>query len=413
MQCLTGDRPTAIVLGSGLTALATIRCLARGGVTVHCAARGADRLATFSNLCRTVDRPEDRGDGTDSTRWLIDLSAALTRRPVVIPTSDEDALWLARHSEVLRRHCDFSSTSLTQMQAIVSKDGLYAAAVRGSLPVVPSIVEPTLEEATTWSLHHAGPYLLKPFYGGIASCALPGKNLLLNGRDELLGYIAREGTRALIIQRKLDGGDGRILDCYGLCDARGTPVTLASHRRLRQCPPHVGSTCFGEIPMQGDEALEARLFDYTRRLLRQLNYQGIFGIEWLHEPSTGELYVIDFNARPFSSIGHLRDCGLNLPLLAYRDLVGEKIPAATSMPKLTHKYWMDVLGDAYTVRSRTNLGWVGWLRSLLSCRSFAVWDQSDPGPWLHMTSDFLRQQLRKRVWMRWQRRFRAFPARGQ
>ena len=46
-------------------------------------------------------------------------------------------------------------------------------------------------------------------------------------------------------------------------------------------------------------------------------------IEWLLERDTGRFYVIDFNARPFMSLGHLTDCGLNLPALTYAELIGQ------------------------------------------------------------------------------------------
>ena len=131
------------------------------------------------------------------------------------------------------------------------------------------------------------------------------------------------------------GGDGHILDCYGLCASHCRPITLASHRRIRQGPANFGTTSYGEIPLRGDEAMESRLFDYTSRLLGGLKYHGIFGIEWLHDRETGELYLIDFNARPFSSIGHLHDCGLNLPLLAYRELCGEDLSHVPIRPTLT------------------------------------------------------------------------------
>ena len=390
-------RPAAVVLGESLTALATVRALAGGQVQVFSASSGQSESTRYSRLCRTLKRPMEHGNSVDSVEWLTEFCGSLAQPPVVIPTSDADALWLARNEVALRPWCRYSNASFADMLRIVSKDGLYAAALQADVPVVPSLSEPSMAELEAWSLANAAPYLLKPFYNHIATCKLRRKNLLIDDRAALLRYVDREGPRSLIVQRKLDGGDGFILDCYGLCNAGGIPVAMASHRRLRQSPPNFGSTCFGEIPMGGSGTLEAKLFEYTNRLVRHLGYHGIFGVEWLHEPITGELFLIDFNARPFSSIGHLVDSGLNLPMLAYRELIGENLDELRPTPSLEHLFWMDVCSDLQTLRARNNLGWFEWMRSLLKCGSFAVWDSNDPGPWLHLTGKALGVYLGNRI----------------
>ena len=377
--------PPAIVLSNGLTGLATVRGLSFGRMDLHAATRETFDPATASRLCRSFMLRAGEASQRTECESLIDYCSALGGEPVVIPTSDADALWLARNERLLRPHCRFSSTSLTHLLDIVSKDRLYAIAQRLALPVVPSITAPSLDELDQWSLVNPAPYLLKPFYNRIVDSALRQKNLLVHSRESLLSYVAQNGSRALIVQRNIRGGDGYILDCYGLCRADGSPIALASHRRLRQGPADFGTTSFGEIPAISDDGTQAKLFKYTRALLGRLSYHGIFGIEWLQHRETGELSLIDFNARPFSSIGHLTDCGLNLPLLAYRDLTGEDLSAEAEEPVLKHLYWMDVPSDAYRSLGTGSIPkWV-WLKSLLQCRSFAVWDWRDPGPWLQQT----------------------------
>jgi predicted ATP-grasp superfamily ATP-dependent carboligase len=150
--------------------------------------------------------------------------------------------------------------------------------------------------------------------------------------------------------------------------------------------------------MGGSRALETKLFDFTRRLLSEVGYHGIFGIEWLHETTTDELYVIDFNARPFLSIGHLIDSGLNLPLLAYLELIGHDLDDVRPLPVLKRLLWMNVLRDSRTLRQCRNITLMAWLGSILRCHSFAVWNSADPGPWLHQSALMLREQWRKYSW---------------
>ena len=251
------------------------------------------------------------------------------------------------------------------------------------MPVIPAINEPSLEEVTTWAASNPAPYFIKPFYEGNRECKLTKKNLVLASEDELIDYVKNNGAQALIIQRLIQGGDGYIFDTYGLCDEKGELITIASHRRWRQYPPDRGTTSFGEIPGTQDAAAEALMFEQTQRLLSSIKYHGIFGIEWLLDKNTGVYYVIDFNARPFTSVGHLHACGLNLPLLAYQDLVGENLSHVEIEPQLRHKYWIDLLLDLWSLQDKLDARTISiraWLKTILRCRSCAYCSWKDPGP---------------------------------
>ncbi len=130
-----------------------------------------------------------------------------------------------------------------------------------------------------------------------------------------------------------------------------------------------------------------------RDLFTQLSHAtNRFGIEWLHEKGTGALYLTDFNARPFSSIGHLADCGLNLPLLAYHELATGERPSVDLHPRLEPRHWTDFNRDLRSFReSRRRHGqtWRDFAASVLRCTSFAYFDVRDPGPWLRRSVSLL------------------------
>src|SRR5207245_526141 len=91
------------------------------------------------------------------------------------------------------------------------------------------------------------------------------------------------------------------------------------------------------------------------------------------------------NARPFSSIGHLEACGLNLPFLAWRELADHDLTDVELQPKLRHSLWVDFKRDLSRWRqsaahAREPLS--TWASSILKARSFAYWDWKDPGPFL-------------------------------
>jgi predicted ATP-grasp superfamily ATP-dependent carboligase len=388
----------AIVLCNTVTGIATVRALAECGVEVHACLFRADDPLHESRYALKIACYHLHDDPAGLIEFLIDYAGKLGNRPVVLPTCDAHALLLAKYADQLTPHCRIWQLPHEQLTRLVDKTQLYEAARAAGVPTIPSLATPSQAQLLEWSRQHPGPYILKPGYAGIGSCKLPGKNLVLQTREQLLAYVRNHGAESLVVQRLLRGGDGNIFDCYGLCDANGRVVCLTSHQRIRQYPPNFGSTSMGEIPAPLPTRDEQFLFAATERLFNDVKFHGIFGIEWLREDSTGAFYLIDFNARPFLTIGHLRDCGVNLPLLAYRDLVGESLAAVPPRPAVRRKRWVFIAKDIETFRkareSGQPLGLVPWLRSVASCSSFAYVSFRDPIPGLLSIVQIVGRSLR-------------------
>lgn len=381
-------RPPVVVLSFAGTGLATVRCLAAGGMKIHVALfpeAGEGLEVELCRYCEPIRLGLSPHDDEAIHDFLIELAGALARPPVVFPTNDATALFLARNRQRLEGRCITWETSHDELSRIIHKDRLYEAAIAAGVQVPPMLVAPEPDELSAWCRDHRPPYLVKPFYSSIPGCAMTRKNQIFRTAAELLGYARSAGLRHLVVQRMIDSGDGHVYDAYGLCNRAREPVVLASHRRIRQFPPDRGATSFGEIPVIGAPELERGIFEGTRRLLARVPYHGIFGVEWLEERGTGELYLVDFNARPFSSIGHLAASGLNLPLLAYRELVGDGDLGVEPYPALAHRYWMDFNWDLRgfrSVRLARGASWRDFAADVLCCTSFAYFDARDPGPWL-------------------------------
>ncbi len=374
----------AIVLCNTVTGIATVRALAECGIEVHAFLFSADDPLHHSRYATKVPCYHLQNDDSALVRFLIQYAGKIDNRPVVFPTGDAHALLLAKHSAQLQPHCRIWQLPHSQLTRIVDKTSLYEAARAADIPVIPSLSAPTLAEVTEWSRHNDGPYILKPGYAGVGTCKLRAKNLVLEKREQLLSYIRTHGAESLVVQRMIRGGDGNIFDCYGLCDRDGRVVCLTSHLRIRQYPPDFGATSLGEIPAPLPGKEEELLFAATERLVKGFRFHGIFGIEWLRDESSGAFYLIDFNARPFLSIGHLRDCGVNLPLLAYRDLTGESLAELDPRPAVKRKRWIYFTKDVDTYRMLRHagrpIGLLSWLISAASCRSFAYLSLRDPMP---------------------------------
>lgn len=387
------SRPSAIVLCRVATGLAVVRSLASRGINVHAVLFAADDPLHYSRFGVKVKYYEHRNQTTEAgtlqdqdakdalADFLFEYASRLGDRPLIIPTCDENALLLAKHRLRLSRVSRIWSTPYDHLSDIINKDALYRIAIDHGIPVLPSLSGQDYEGVEMWTAQYSGPYLLKPTYHQANTSHLGTKNKVMATREDLLHYVKHHGVKSLVIQLFRWGGDGEIYDAYGLCNSRGQVVTIASHRRIRQCAPNLGATSYGEIPAQIPEG-EVALFGITSKLLSALTFHGIFGIEWLRDRETGQLYLIDFNARPFLSIGHLVDCGLDLPWLAYRELMGDDLADVDLRPRLQHRYWVDLLRDVQGFRAKAPnrpIAW-DWASSLLKVSSHAYWSWRDPGP---------------------------------
>lgn len=396
----SAPRPDAIVLCRTLTGLATVRALGQAGIRTHAFVFDARDPVRASRYAASV------WVGTSATlsdvlKALIDLARRLGGRPVIFPTSDRHALFLAEHAAVLNAVARVSTTTHEDLRAIIDKHVLYRRADELGVPTVPWIHTTHLDALHAWCDEHSAPYLIKPFFHGSGASPLVVKNVLCADRAALMASVRTHGLDGVLVQRMIEGGDGYIHDVYGATDRDGRVVCLASHRRIRQAPADFGTTSYGVIPTERRED-EARLFAQTRALLAGMRFNGVFGIEWLRDRRSGAFYMIDFNARPFLTIGHLLDCGLNLPAIAYAVLVGDDLSNIVSEPTLTPMLWIDLVRD---LQSRSALRAAGrpigafsaWLREAWQCRSAAYWRWRDPGPGVRRTIDFVRSGVRYTV----------------
>jgi predicted ATP-grasp superfamily ATP-dependent carboligase len=376
--------PAAIVLCAVVTGLATVRALAHEGVDVHAFIFDPHDPLRYSRYATKVVLDDRARDEEWLLQFLIVYARTVGNRPVILPTSDGHALFLARHRERLAVVSRTSEVSLAEFTGIIHKDGLEQSAKKARVPIIPSIDNATEDEIHEFTRDNPGPYLLKPVFQNAPDSTLRVKNLKLPDREALFDHARKHGLHDVVVQQLVLGGDGEIYDTYGLCDSDGDLVTIATHRRIRQYPRDLGTTSFGEIPAglsDGDWVL----LDQTRRLLAAIDYHGIFGIEWLHDIEKDRYCIIDFNARPFSSIGHLEACGLNLPYLAWRELAGEDLGDVALQPRLRHSLWIDFKRDLSRWRqldADTREPLDEWAASAMKARSFAYFDWRDPGPFL-------------------------------
>jgi D-aspartate ligase len=102
----------------------------------------------------------------------------------------------------------------------------------------------------------------------------------------------------------------------------GEALGLFSGHKLSQTRGFMGSARVGEA-LWVDEVVEQGL-----ALLRSLGFQGISQLETKRDPRDGRYKLMEVNPRLWQWHSLAAACGVDLPYIAYRDLVGDPVPPA-------------------------------------------------------------------------------------
>jgi D-aspartate ligase len=126
-----------------------------------------------------------------------------------------------------------------------------------------------------------------------------------------------------MVQELVPGGDDELYSLGSYLRRDGEPLGLFCGRKLRQTPPGIGTCRVGEA-VWVQEVVDAGL-----RLLQALDFHGISQVEFKRDPRDGRFKLMEVNPRLWQWHGLAAACGVDLPVIAYRDLTGEAVAPAS------------------------------------------------------------------------------------
>lgn len=380
--------PRALVLGGGLTALGTLRALARGGVASRCSA--------------------DRGDFIARSRWYHpvqgslaaatlagDLAASHYDGSVLIPCADDYAIAVARLPEALRRRFPTATAPADVLERLTDKGTLGALLAAEGLP-----------HPDTWLVH--GPADLDPVppaawahaflkprdsFGFFATHGV--KAVRVSSREQAERFLATFGAaQPMVLQAYIPGSAAEHCFVDGFVDRQGRMAGLMARRRLRMFPLDFGnSTYLRSVALSevGDAVAS------VERLVAVAGYRGPFSVELKRDPRDAVHKILEINVRPWWYVEFAARCGVNVPLLMVEDALGRSLPPAGPFRTgrtLVYPYY-DV-SACLELRRRGELTLGAWLGSWLRAENpIASWGDPLPGVVRFVTwlAGFLRRRL--------------------
>jgi predicted ATP-grasp superfamily ATP-dependent carboligase len=125
-----------------------------------------------------------------------------------------------------------------------------------------------------------------------------------------------------MVQELVPGGDDALYTVGSYLARGGRPLGVFCGRKLRQTPPGVGTCRVGEA-VWVQEVVDAAL-----RLLGAFDYHGLSQVELKRDPRDGRYKLMEINPRLWQWHALASACGVDLPVIAYADLVGDQPPQA-------------------------------------------------------------------------------------
>lgn len=392
------ERPPAVVLGD----LALVRPLGMAGIPVVLgSSRPHDETLRSRHVRGAFVVPGWTGErSSSSARTLVEvgarLSDALGRKVPLVYQSDVHLDMIYRHRAELSEHFLFVLNDEGLAWALHDKARFHEVALAAGIRIPATLASGADIEARLGELRE--PFVVKPkrkvgykqiqleLFGG------RGKARVFRTRGELLHHPAFERHKdALVVQEHIDGRVEDLVSFHAFADETGRILASFCGVKIRTCPMFGGeSAC---IELREDGAVDA----IGREVAGKLGLKGPFKIDLIRERRTGELFVLEINAR-FNLWHHLGALhGVNLPLVAYEHLVHGRAAPSAFVPEPSRR-WVDFFRDLQAFRELRAEGTPSlprWLLSVASPRNvFAVFAWDDPAPFAAWAWGELRRRMR-------------------
>ena len=307
---------TAVVVDVGwVNGLAAVRSLGRAGIRVLALDHRPSALGFRSRYAEPVLTP----DPQDEEAFVSFLAELEVERAPLFATHDEPLNAIARGAERLAERFLYPFPSWEVLARIQTKRGQLEAAEAAGIAIPRTSYPASAAEARAAAEELGLPVLVKPSSTEGFKRRFKRQAFRCDTLAEAEDAYAQAEPYEPMVQEVIPGGDDELYTLGSYVRADGKPLGLFSGRKLRQTPPGVGTCRVGEA-VWVEDVVESGL-----KLLHALAFYGLSQVEFKRDPRDGAYKLMEVNPRLFQWHGLAAACGVDLPLIAYRDLTGEQV----------------------------------------------------------------------------------------
>jgi D-aspartate ligase len=388
-------------------ALALTRSLGRKNVPVYRFHPDRSLVDLTSRYCTHVPCPNLYDDPPALVEKLVQFARAQDNgKPVIFPSSDGSAQFIANNEDALRDHFVLTSPSVACLRKTQNKRRLIETASAMGIPVPETYFPVDPAELSSIGKSVAYPAIIKPLYspdwkrsavteifGKIKAMEVSEPEALIDSCHKLLSL-----SSTFMVQEIVAGPDENLLTFLGYIDRKGEALAGCVRKKLRQYPPGFGYCSLTES-VHDDE-----IFELSVKLLQALGYRGIAGVEFKRDARTGSPKLIEINTRAVRTSALAIAAGVDFAWIAYQDCVepGSAVPALVPKVPVRWIHIRDELAAAGLLMVRRQLSPLAWIRGFWGKSLVAAefsWDDMWPALlfWAQVPGRLLRLVFRDRT----------------
>lgn len=377
-------RNPVVALGGGLTALGMARAFGKRGIDVYLL-MDKKGIACFSKYSTTsFIVPRIRNDQHILSNALRKIGKGFSRRAVIYPTSDLDALNLAELKEELPDDYHFVVGDKEPVEILVNKSKFYKALDRNGIDYPVTYFPEDLADVRRIGAKITYPIFIRPAITQLFSQIFGAdiKGFFAHSLRELTNYyqLATRYGIDVMFQEIVPGPPSNSYQLEGYYDMNYRPTVLFARQRLRIWPIGFGNTTLCvSIPL----AKLAKEKKMVNELIRAINYQGLMSAEFKEDKRDGVLKFFEINARTWWHFWLSAKCGADIIYSSYLDAIGEKTEYIEKYE--TGVKSMYLLADLRVLTNTFltgNLDFPDWISSFHGVIQFATFDREDFSPFI-------------------------------
>ena len=372
----------AVILGANYyIGLSAMRCLGTNGI--HVVAIDYSEEGTYgfkSKYCsEKLIAPHYKKNPKEYIEFLKDYAKKQTEKPVLLPCADQYVEIIDKHLDEMKEYYLIPQKEQGLYTQVMNKETLHSLAEEHGV-LVPETVRPG-EENFYEKINETVkfPCIVKPVDSPSFVAKFRKKLFKVQNMDELNDALqkSKQSDLEVIVQRIIPGSDDHMytFDVYLNQDAKVTHyLTCQKHR---QYPINFGASVYTE------QKYVPELYDIGAKFLEDIEYRGFAEIEFKKDSETGKFYLIEINVR-FSNLNTLvAKAGLNMPLITYKELIGEPLKSTNNIKYDTKLMFWYAYEDLLAAKDYIKTGQLTSkevFKSLFRQKAHAIWDIKDPKP---------------------------------
>lgn len=328
---------------------------------------------------------------------LIEYGKNQSLKPVLIPTADPYVEIIDEYVEELKEFYLLPDLPKGFYNRLIDKDKLANECTKHNV-LIPKTIEWEETDNVLYDriIEELGfPCIIKPVNSFEFSGVFKTKMFIVNNREELIGSIdkAKAHDQKVFAQQLIHGFDDQMFtfDCY--IDKNGKMTHWLTCQKQRQLPINFGSsTCVKQRYIK-------EIVEIGEKFLLDVGYRGFAEIEFKKNTKDGKFYLIEINVRVTNFNALLNHMGINIPLILYKDLIGEEIGEKKIKEDLG-VYFIYGYEDVIAIYKYLRTGQLRVkpiIKAIFKKKVFSIWDWSDLKPALRALKIHVKKLLKLKI----------------